>query len=415
VITPKYKILRQEAKQTFSLRKAQAQMRLIRTVKEAAVHVPYYRDLFQKIGFDPESLDRDIRYFEDIPYLTKQELRTEGLRLIDERYKDKIVREQKTGGSTGPAAIVRYDQESIDWTAAQNILMLEWGGKHRWDREAHLSTRFPGMEKQLLHEGDKEKVLNRYNIYTAGFDAESQKNLIADIKNSNAKFIQGHPSSLYALARYVQSHNIKLESFFSVFVSTGELLSDKQRALIEEILRVRVSNRYGSCEFGVMAQELADGPKGYLKVHDSMVWPEVFQPDTESKQGELVFTALRNPSMPLIRYRIGDLGRLEENENGWWISALCGRTHNSVIINDSSYPTHYIQDILDRCGPIEEFQIFAPEGKALEMRLVVEEEHWDEVCAKVQRNFPELAVRRISSKELVFAGSRGKFSYIVRE
>ena len=187
------------------------------------------------------------------------------------------------------------------------------------------------------------------------------------------------------------------------------MLTDVQRDVIEEVLRVRVSNRYGACEFGVMAQERADGPKGELMVSDSLVWPEI------TPEEELVFTSLRNPCMPLIHYRMGDLGHLEERCDGWWITRLMGRTHDAVIIDEKKYPTHFIQDILDRCGDITDFQIAVDtDGKALEFRLVTPPEAWAGVSAAVQREFPSVPVRRIESSELVFVGIRGKFSYLVR-
>jgi UDP-N-acetylglucosamine 4-epimerase len=85
-------------------------------------------------------------------------------------------------------------------------------------------------------------------------------------------------------------------------------------------------------------------------------------PAPNMEPGELVFTSPRNPSMPLIRYRMGDMGLLEERENGWWITELAGRIHDSAEINGTMYPTHYVQDVLDRCGPISDFQIVTRNG-----------------------------------------------------
>ena len=42
----------------------------------------------------------------------------------------------------------------------------------------------------------------------------------------------------------------------NIFVSTGEMITQKQIYLIESVFSARVANRYGACEFGVMAQEL---------------------------------------------------------------------------------------------------------------------------------------------------------------
>lgn len=414
-ITPKFHILRNEASFPFNKRKKIAKKRLIESLVHAEDTVPYYKDLFKKYDFKPEKLEQDIRYFEDLPYLTKDILREQGQRMISAPYANKIVREQKTGGSTGLAATIYYTQEGLDWTAAQNILMLEWGGKRRYHRESHLSTFFSNPPPEAISfEKKKCFALNRYNIYTDGFSDTAQKKLLDDLKKARAVLVQGHPSSLFALARYLKQREKKASGLFDIFVSTGEMLTDVQRKLIEDIFSVRVSNRYGACEFGVMAQELASGPKGELLVSDSIVWPE-YRPADSQNGTELVFTNLRNKAMPLIRYRMGDLGTLEERDNGWWIKNLTGRTHDSVVIDDTSYPTHYIQDILDRCGPISDFQIMVKENKAKELRIVTKAESWDLVQSAVIEYFPSLPLKRIEAEELIFVGIRGKFSYLIRE
>lgn len=124
-ILPKLRTLRQEAKLPFSKRRTLAQQRLASTLEAAGADVPYYRDLFRTARFDPVKVRNDVRYLNELPYLTKEILREQGTRLVNEKYANLVIREQKTGSSTGPAAIVRYDQESLDWTAAQNILMLD--------------------------------------------------------------------------------------------------------------------------------------------------------------------------------------------------------------------------------------------------------------------------------------------------
>lgn len=416
-IIPKLKKLRKEASLCFAERKRLAMERLTCILEQAAVDVPYYRDLFRQHRIDPSKIRKDLKYLGDIPYLDKNVLREQGKRLISEKHAQAVNREQRTGGTTGPAAIVWYDQPGIDWTAAQNILMLEWGGKRRYNREAHLSTKFlePPSLEGLRHERKKCFVLNRCNIYTDGFSDKSQLQLLTDLRKAHARVVQGHSSSMFALARFLKKHEACGYGLFDIFVSTGEMLRDDQRTLLEKVFGCQVSNRYGACEFGVMAQEWCHGPKGELMVSDSLVWPELAPVEGEAEVGELVFTGLRNPAMPLIRYRMGDLGHLEERADGWWITKIVGRIHDTVTIDGQSYPTHYIQDIFDRCGDITDFQIATKDGQVSEFRLVAPAEQWPDIEAAVKRCFPAVPTRRIEPQELVFHGVRGKFSYIVRE
>ena len=415
LILPKLRTLRAEAAQLFAVRKAQAQKRLAAVLEQAGRTVPYYRELFAARGFDPASVVRDIRYLSDLPCLTKADIMEQGRRLISETAGQGALHERKTGSSTGSAACIYYDQVAMDWTAAQNIQTLEWAGKRRYYREAHLSTRFltPIPPHDARREAWKCFVLNRENIYTDSLEGGDQDRLWQDIRHANARVVQGHPSSLYALARHLEHQGgIGGGRAFDIFVSTGEMLTDKQRQTIERGLQCRVANRYGAAEFGVMAQETAATRDNSLLVADSMVWPEVVEPD-ETGVGELVFTALRNAAMPLIRYRMGDLGRLTEQADGWRFTQLMGRVHDAVVVDGTRYPTHFMQDILDRCGDIQDFQIAVKDGQAVELRLVTAPDQWENIASAVRGNFPTLPLRRITPDELVFVGRRGKFRYIV--
>lgn len=413
-ILPKLSILRKEAKQPFAQRKQTAQAHLVKILECAQKNVPYYRDLFATYNFSPQSVLQDVRYLTDLPFLTKEIILEQGKRLLNESC-PKILHERKTGGSTGPAANIYYSKEDLDWTAAQNIQMLEWGGKHRFNREAHLSTLFlkPLPDAAIREEIKKCLVLNRYNIYTSGLGAQALRQLYKSLQKAHARFVQGHPSSMAALAQYLVQQGAKTTGLFQVFVSTGEMLTNKQRKLIENVFQCRVSNRYGACEFGVMAQELTRSHRGKLLVADSMVWPELLDPNPEGI-GELVFTSLRNESMPLIRYRIGDIGQLIQKDDGWWISNLTGRIHDSVIIGGDTYPTHYVQDILDRCGPISDFQIVVKDSVAQELCLVCAQENWSSIFSAVTENFPTVPLRRICTEELVLTGRREKFRYVIK-
>ena len=74
-ILPKLRTLRQEAKLPFSKRKTLAQQRLASTLEAAGADVPYYRDLFRTARFDPVKVRNDVRYLNELPYLTKEILR----------------------------------------------------------------------------------------------------------------------------------------------------------------------------------------------------------------------------------------------------------------------------------------------------------------------------------------------------
>lgn len=103
---------------------------------------------------------------------------------------------------------------------------------------------------------------------------------------------------------------------------TGEPFHEKERAWLREALGVKrfASIGYGAVDAGPMGYACAHCAGGVHHVHDDHVYLEVLDPDTGAPcsagaVGELVVTSLNRRVMPLLRYRIGDLGR--------WLAEPC--------------------------------------------------------------------------------------------
>ena len=88
----------------------------------------------------------------------------------------------------------------------------------------------------------------------------------------------------------------------------SEYLYDYQRQKIESVFRVKIYNWYGARELGHIATECND--HGGLHINTYGILLEVVKDGRHvfDQVGEFVFTDLHNRAMPLIRYRIGDVG-----------------------------------------------------------------------------------------------------------
>jgi phenylacetate-CoA ligase len=412
-IRAKADALRHQMAASFAERRAWVGKHLAAHLQRAASEVPYYRDLFRQFRFDPLKLADDLAYLQDLPYLTKDIVREQAKRLISERMDPAALHPRESGGSTGPSLRVYYSQEALDWTAAVNIVSLEWAGKRPFMREMHLSSRFPETFpwRDRLKERVKEVVLNRANLFTDHFDPPALDNAWRAIRRTRPYLIQGHPSTLYALATRLRDTGVNARNAFDVFESTGEVLDTKKREVIETVFGCRAIDRYGNAEFGVLAHERLEDPQPRLKVLDTIAWPEVAKREGRS---ELVFTDVRNHAMPLVRYRTGDLADLEMTDEGFFLRNLVGRVHDIVRIGEHHFPTHYVQDLLDRIGGIDEFQVVQQDGPSL-LRLVVPEVARHEAISRrihswwgdaVQLEFTDFG-------GLARRGWRSKFSHLV--
>lgn len=411
-IRPKLAELRRYYRLSFEQRLAIARNRLADTLQFAQQSVPYYRDLFAQCHFDPEKLRKNTAYLDDLPYLTKDIIREQGERLLSRPLAEIRHHACKTGGSTGVSAVIYYDQEAADYSAAVTLYARERIGKKKYKSELHFACRFPDpvVPQWPSREDWKCFAMNRSNIFFDRIDDAGLEEIWRKLKRRRPYLAHEHPSTIYALACYIERKYGSAKAF-EVFESSGELLQPYMREKIAKVLRCRVVDRYGLAELGVMAYEL-DGEAGDLQVLESEGWPE----DRTVEDGhELVFTGFRNRLMPLIRYATGDRARVTRRPQGFVLTDIVGRIHDVVPINGVAHPTHHIMDMLDhRVGGIQEFQIDL-RTQPPTLRIVPEAQaDVSQITAKLETFWPgAFRIEYVGHDALVRVGHRSKFRHVV--
>lgn len=412
-VTVKLRELRHHYRLPFQERLTLVRDALVDTLRFAGAQVPYYRDLFAQTGFNPESVAKDVRYLNDLPYVTKEIMREQGERMYSRPLAGLRHHMCKTGGSTGLSCHIAYDQTAADYSAAVTLYARERAGNYKWRSELHFACRFPDMVDPgwPVREDFKCFAMNRSNIFFDRLDDIGLAEIWETLKRRKPYMVHAHPSTIYALACYIERQYGSAKTF-DVFESSGELLEPYQREQIARALRCRVVDRYGLAELGVMAYELDGAEKG-LQVLDSEGWPE--SRELDNGEHELVLTGFRNRLMPLIRYATGDLARVVQREDGFYLTDIVGRIHDMVYLSGVAYPTHTIQDMLDhRVGGIQEFQIDV-RGEKPVLRIVPEP-HADpaQIAAKIEGYWPgALTVEFVGHDAFVRVGHRAKFRHVV--
>lgn len=419
-VRPKLRALQAHYRQPLAQRLALVRDQVAQTVVHAMAHVPYYRDAFGAIGFDPNKLRSDLRYLQDLPWLTKDIIREQGERMLSRPLAEQRHHVCKTGGSTGQSTVIYYDQAAADHSAAVTLYCRDQAGKSKRQSELHFAARFPGDPPAMwpTREDFKCFAMNRSNIFFGALDEAGLEEMWATLRRRRPHLVHGHPSTLYALACHIEKTRGSAKAF-QVFESSGELMEPYQRQKIAQALRCRVVNRYGLAELGVVAYDLEDpASTPGMQLLESEAWCEVApvgHDSLEAGQGELTFTALRNRLMPLIRYRCGDLGQLQTTHHGVYLSKVIGRIHDMVPINGVPHATHHIQDVLDhRVGGIEEFQIDLRTQPPV-LRIVVDHHgNAEHIAQKIQGYWPHaFELQFVSQANLVRVGRHAKFRHVV--
>lgn len=412
VVRPKLAELRRHYRMPFEQRLAIAREKLADALVFAGQSVPYYRDLFAAQGFDPERVRQDTAYLDDLPYLTKDIIREQGERLLSRPLAELRHHACKTGGSTGVSTVIYYDQEAADYSAAVTLYGRACIGKKKYKPELHFACRFPDpvVPEWPTREDFKCFAMNRSNIFFDRIDDIGLEEIWRKLKRRRPYLIHEHPSTIYALACYIERRYGNGKAF-EVFESSGELLQPYMREKIAKVLRCRVVDRYGLAELGVMAYELEGEARG-LQVLESEGWPESRE-DTEGH--ELVFTGFRNRLMPLVRYATGDRAQVKKASHAFILTDVVGRIHDVVPINGVAHPTHHIMDMLDhRVGGIQEFQIDLRSAQPI--LRIVPEPHADpaNIAAKLEAFWPgAFVIEFVGHEAFVRVGHRSKFRHVV--
>lgn len=314
---------RDQWKDPRELRKIQFK-KLKAVIKHAYNYVPYYHKVFSSAGIKPD----DIKSFEDIrklPIVSKQDIKKHYQEFITRGIDVLKLDSHTTSGSTGtPLKIIsdrypspgssRYpffecgvnlnDNFVTIWQRAKSI---KWGSKY---------TRLWGdISETIVPLFPEEK-------------------LISILKQIKPDVLLTFPSVLLSLSRYDLS-GINPRLIFT----QGEMVTSHIREVVKKKFNLDLFETYGSVEFGNMAFECNE--HFALHIITDNVYIELLDENGESvssgERGEIVVTGLHKYLMPLIRYRIGDLGILTDERcpcgRSWpLLKSIEGRSNDLVVL-----------------------------------------------------------------------------------
>jgi phenylacetate-CoA ligase len=296
--------------------------RIRTTVAHAYETVPFYRKRFDERKLKPQ----DVRGRADLPklpLLTRDDIRRN---FDDLRSRDVSRRAMKTGhtsGTTGTPLTVGYDNDTVWMTYAVFDRHYRWAGLHMGRDGDRIAV---ARGNVIVPLDQKNAPFWRHNrrqnqLLLSSFHL-SKRNLPAyfeALADFQPAVLDGYPSTLYILAKYLQSRGERFP--LRAAVTSSETLYDFQRAVIEESFACRVFDYYALAERAAFSGECDhhDGHHLAMEYGASEVVDAAGQPVPRGSLGKLVGTTLHNAAMPLIRYVTNDMTALRER------SCRCGR------------------------------------------------------------------------------------------
>jgi phenylacetate-CoA ligase len=291
--------------------------RLRMIVESAARDVPYYRDNYRPLGLDFDKLEFPDA-ITNLPLITKDDVREGGRSFVSERHQAPLF-SGSTSGTTGTPLSIYQDLSAINREYAFTWRQLSWAGLRRGERRAWMrgDTIVPADQQKppywRLNRAENMLMLSSYHLSEAAAPAYVDALAIFD-----PVVIQAYPSSIGFLATWMLSSGFRYRgSSLRGIMTSSETLSEIQRREIESAFGCTVFDWYGQYE-RVAAIGTCEQGRHHLVSDYSFV--EMLP--AEDGLFELVGTGFNNLSMPLIRYRCGDLVRpARVNER-----CACGRS-----------------------------------------------------------------------------------------
>lgn len=295
---------------------------LVRIITHAYKQVPFYQRRFAEYGVGP----KDIQSQDDLhklPVLTRREIIGNFDELIAQNIRRRSLQLGHTSGTTGSPLEVLYDSETTQLTYAMLDRQYRWAGVNlgrdgdriavlRGNVIVPLEQRKPPFWRYNRYHN--QLLLSAFHMSTANLP-----HYLAEIRRYKPAVLDGYPSTLYVLARFLLRTGERMP--LRAVISASETLYDFQRDAIEAAFQCRVFDYLAAAERVVFSAE-CDRHEGHHLCEEYGITEFL---DTENRPvqygqaGKMVCTTLHNRGMPLIRYVTNDVSAMKK------LTCSCGR------------------------------------------------------------------------------------------
>ena len=362
--------------------------KLRRQAAWAAQRSPWYRRVLSEASFDPEALTAvsDLRR---LPMLTREEWMNSQFEHppygeIPTIGGDGAIRVHTTSGTTGRGPLRALDSRK-DWAwIAEMWAYAIWGCGVRPDDTAYIAFGYGSF----IGFWGLHYAMEKVGVLNVPGGAQTTEARVRQIIDFGATVVASTPTYALRMAQEADTLGIDLRgSKVSRVILSGEPAGSipQTKALIEDQWGAKAFDTAGMTEIGtIMVFECEHQPGGTHIIEDHVIEevinPETLAPAAYGEAGERVVTSFGRGSIPLLRYRTGDLvckvpasrctcGRGFDIYEG----GILGRVDDMKIIRGTNVYPRAIEAIVREFTQVDEFQtVITREGVRDEITLRIE-------------------------------------------
>lgn len=379
--------------------------RLRYSVRRAQSDTAYYRKLFERIGFDPRA-DFSFEEFASLPVLEREEIHRSGDGFLSRSIPREQLRKNSTGGSTGVPAEVWLGPEEEGWRQS--------GGEHFMQRAGlPAGTRTGMFWGHHLDPVASDRLYDRVSAFVhhiRWFDCFRLSPAVLEAYHREFErwqpvCIVAYASALANLAEYILERGYRPRYPVRCFVTGAEKLWPQHRAAIETAFQRPVHERYGSRDVGSMGFQMNPARSLDYEVDFANL---LIEPETDDAESGILVSKLHADGMPMLRYRIGDVGRFPEGSRpghpALALHEVLGRDTDRIWLPNGRWITGIQIPHLMKDYPVREFMLVQHKDYSVEIYIVprtsFKEDSGRSIIAAVGANLPGLEVTAVLVDEI---------------
>lgn len=284
---------------------------LQRLLHHAIERSPFYRDFYKDVDIEKIKSVSDLKL---LPVLDKEML----LQNVQSIYTvtENAAAESETTSERGNVLKLLFTKEDVQKKKAfLDFFKKQHGAINLEMKRASFSSRriIPDNQQNKIFWRDNYFV--RQRIYSSYYcTQENAAAYIEDLEKYKPDFIDGLPSAIYELAKYINRNRLILAFKPVAIFPAGEAVQPHYRKEIEEAFDCPLRDRYSTTEAAPLIMECVKG-----RLHYNLFSGVIETTD----EGNMIVTSFNSYGTPLIRYDIGDRVDLPEMDT----VCECGSVH----------------------------------------------------------------------------------------
>ncbi len=344
-------------------------------VRRAAAETDYYGELFKRTNFDAQS-NFTFEDFAALPILEREDIHAAGEKLISRAVPKSERQKDATGGSTGtPTEIWLGAEESgwkesgIDFSMAN--IGVPTGAKIAYFWGHHLDPQAADNWRDRLRSfAENIRYFDCFRLSPEIFEKYHR-----EFERWQPDCIVAYASALGHFAEFLHENKIRPKNYpRTCFVTGAEKLLPEHRRIIEEVFGKPVHERYGGRDFGGAA--IQTNLKNDLSYEIDWAW-SLIEPETNEETSPILVTKLHADAMPMLRYRVGDVGKFPPNakpgQPTFRLEEVVGRDLDRIHLPDGRWIhgielPHLLKDFA-----VREFVFVQAENYSVELQIVPKE------------------------------------------